>query len=107
MSESKTINVTPPIRSIAAEASSLIGSNAVNSIKIKTNSKSSEEKTRERSSSSSSHESSSSFSYSFTSHSDHHGVYDDVSSNDEINADWEQLRMHTIRRLSKSILKKK
>jgi hypothetical protein len=105
MSESPTTNLTPPIRSIAAEASSLVGTNDITPVKIKTKTKSSEQKLHQRSSSSSSLTSSSSSSHSLTSYSVHPDPYDDASSSDEANPDWRQLqlRLQTIRRLSKSI----
>jgi len=102
MSESLTTNLTPPIRSIAAEASSLMPTNDTIPIKKKSNLKSSEKKLRERSSSESSFTSNSSSSHSLASPSNHQDQYDDTSSTDEPNMDWAQLqlRLHTIRRLS-------
>jgi hypothetical protein len=104
MSESlKTTNFTPPIRSIAGEASSLVQSNDMNSIKIRRNSKSFEDKPRERSLSSSSSTSTLSSSSSRTRYSVNEDPYDDISSNDENNLDLARLesRLQTLRRLSK------
>jgi len=97
MSEFLTTNLTPPIRSIAAETSLLIATNDIIPMKKKSILKSSEKKLRERSSSESSSTSTSSSSPSV-----HQDPYDDVSSIDEPNTDWTQLqlRLHTIRRLS-------
>jgi hypothetical protein len=101
MSEFLTTNLTPPIRSIAAETSLLIATNDIIPMKKKSILKSSEKKLRERSSSESSSTSTSSSSPSLASPSDHQDPYDDVSSIDEPNTDWAQLqlRLHTIRRL--------
>jgi hypothetical protein len=101
MSERNTTkNLTPPIRSIAAGASSIIQSD-----EMKVNSKSIKGKIRDRSSSSSSSISTSSSLNSSTTHSlNRHTDDDDFSSIDEINPELAQLqlRLQTLRRLSKS-----
>ena len=101
---SERTNLTPPIRSIAAEASSKIPSNDINSVKLKTDSNSTENKSYQRSASSISFSSTSSSEDSIT-FSIHGPEDDEISSNDAISADWAQLaeRLHTLERLSKSI----
>jgi hypothetical protein len=101
---SETTNLTPPIRSIAAEASSKIPSNDTKSVKLKINSNSTENKSYQRSASSTSLSSTSSSEDSVT-FSVHGPEDDEISSTDGISVDWAQLeeRLHTLERLSKSI----
>lgn len=97
-----TTNFTPPIRSIAAEAFSVLSNDQTTSMKMKTHSHSLKRKPRERFPSSSS--SSTSSSSSSRSSSIHHDQDDDLSSNDEADPDWAdlQLRFQTLSRFSKS-----
>jgi hypothetical protein len=97
-------NLTPPIRSVAAEASSIIPSNNTNSVKSTINPSSSENKLHQRSASSSSFSSTTS-SVDSLAFSTHQNENHDVSSNSGASADWLQLeaRLHTLERLSKSI----
>lgn len=109
MSEYDTINLTPPLRSIADEASSLAGSNDVKPMKKQIRSNPSVQKIRERSPSSSSLTSSSSSSSSSRSHSVRPDPYNDASSIDDSSIDLAQLeyQLQTLRRLSKLMRKKK
>jgi hypothetical protein len=98
-----TTNLTPPIRSIAGEASSFISSNDIDFVEIQLNSIASKRKSRDDSSSSSSSDTSAS-SDSLASFSVRQNEDDDASSIDDTNPDWTQLqqRLHTLRRLGKS-----
>lgn len=95
-------NLTPPIRSIATEASSDLPSEQILSIRTKQHLQSLKRRPRERFSSSSS--SSSSSSNSSRSSSIHHEHDDDLSSNDETDPDWAelQLRFQTLSQFSKN-----
>ncbi len=106
MSEpSKATNLTPPIRSIAAEASSIIQADGTTATKRKANLKPAKGRIRERSPSSSSSNSMSSSLSSSTRHSvnQHTDDDDDFSSNEDSNPELSQfqLRIQTLRRLSK------
>jgi hypothetical protein len=107
MSEpSKATNLTPPIRSIAAEASSIIQADGTTATKRKANLKPAKGRIRERSPSSSSSNSMSSSLSSSTRHSVNQHTDDDdddYSSNEDPNPELAQLelRFQTLRRLSK------
>lgn len=94
------IYFTPPLRSVAGEASSTDGSviHSQSDPTIQSNPLIEEKSSRERSSSDSSSSSSDSL-VSFTLHVTNE---DDLSSNDETNQQWQQLteRLHSLRRLS-------
>lgn len=98
-----TTTLTPPIRSIAAEASSLIPTNDIDPDNSKMNPTNSKQKSREHSSSSSTFSLSTFSSDSLTSFSAHRNEDDDASSIDVTNEELTQLqeRLHTLRRLSK------
>jgi len=98
-----TTNLTPPIRSIAGEASSFVSLNDIESVQLQINSIPSKRKSRDDSSSSSSSDTSAS-SDSLASFSIRRNDDDDASSLDDTNPDLTQLqqRLHTLRRLGKS-----